>query len=122
MGSNFKPDPDFYLRRLEFINTYLSDERKKRSFPAKHSEARLRPVVDLQTQLYRYLEKRNRLIELHAITSLPSEVVARIGGRAVNVYVMNVGHFEGRYQYSSKTDTIYASVFDWPEIKIPFAR
>lgn len=115
----FKPDPDFYQKRLDFVCSYLSKERRARSFPASGSEARLRPIVALQTELYRYLEKRDRIIQLNMVTSLPHFEIGRAGGRPINVYLIIVGHFEGRYQYSSRTNTIYGSVFSWREIEIP---
>lgn len=118
---DFIPDPDFYLSRLDYVCSHLSEERKKRSFPAIGSEARLRPVVVLQTELFRYIEKRNKIIQLNAVTTLPSVEIARVGGRAVNVYLINVGHFEGRYQYSPSANKIYGSVFSWREIEFPLA-
>ncbi|OIQ25452.1 MAG: hypothetical protein BM562_17200 [Alphaproteobacteria bacterium MedPE-SWcel] len=118
---DFIPDPDFYQKRLEYVCAHLSDERRKRSFPAIGSEDRLRPIVSLQTELLRYIEKRNKVIELNAVTTLPSVEIARMGGRPVNLYLINVGHFEGQYQYAPSKNTIYGSAFNWREIEFPLA-
>lgn len=112
----FNPHPEFYRARQEGIRDYLRAKQRHASFPVKGSEARINRVNTLVLHLYKYIEKRNKILQLNLITTLPKVEIARSQGVPINMFVLNVGHFEGQYQFRPQQNLIFGSLFTWRDI------